>query len=212
MRQQAAGNNNGGFEHVAVLLGHLKLEWLLRRFSPRLVWSLYVLVNGFITIALLAVLTRAAQFAPAQAKRPRWSRKARSFFRRLDQRLTSYFSRLLRKPPARGIPSWVMRLDSSAAMPHSPSLAPRTCPSACTQASTGQESSPPCFHSRPQVHSWSCCGPAIRPRSTSPMPNAKLIGTSQSSRRWRTNSAHISSDGIKDFFSRAIGTPGIHLG
>jgi CBS-domain-containing membrane protein len=59
LRQQASGNNSGGFEHVAVLLGHLRLEWLLRRFSPRLVWSLYVLVNGFITIALLAMLALA---------------------------------------------------------------------------------------------------------------------------------------------------------
>lgn len=53
MRQQSA---IGGVEHVAVLLGRLRLAWLLRRFSPRVVWSLYVLVNGFITIALLALL------------------------------------------------------------------------------------------------------------------------------------------------------------
>jgi CBS domain-containing membrane protein len=46
----------GGFEHVAVLLGRLKLAWLLRHFPPRLVWALYVLVNGFLTIALLALL------------------------------------------------------------------------------------------------------------------------------------------------------------
>jgi CBS-domain-containing membrane protein len=58
LRPQAAGNKDGGIEHVAVLFGHLKLEWLLRRFSPRLVWSLYVLVNSFITIALLAILAR----------------------------------------------------------------------------------------------------------------------------------------------------------
>lgn len=55
MRQHHAGDN-AGFEHVGVLLGHLKLEWLLHRFPPRLVWSLYVLINGFITIALLAIL------------------------------------------------------------------------------------------------------------------------------------------------------------
>jgi CBS-domain-containing membrane protein len=53
--QHHAGDN-AGFEHVGVLLGHLKLEWLLHRFPPRLVWSLYVLINGFITIALLAIL------------------------------------------------------------------------------------------------------------------------------------------------------------
>ncbi len=55
MQQHHAGDN-AGFEHVGVLLGHLKLEWLLHRFPPRLVWSLYVLINGFITIALLAIL------------------------------------------------------------------------------------------------------------------------------------------------------------
>ncbi len=55
MPERPAGDN-AGFEHVGVLLGHLRLEWLLRRFPPRLVWSLYVLINGFITIALLAVL------------------------------------------------------------------------------------------------------------------------------------------------------------
>jgi CBS domain-containing membrane protein len=56
LRKQGAGNNIGGFEHVAVLLGRLKLAWLLRHFPPRLVWALYVLVNGFLTISLLALL------------------------------------------------------------------------------------------------------------------------------------------------------------
>lgn len=56
MRNQAARGGNGGSEHVAVLLGRLRLSWLLRHFPPRLVWALYVLVNGFITIALLALL------------------------------------------------------------------------------------------------------------------------------------------------------------
>ncbi|MFL6307550.1 MAG: HPP family protein, partial [Candidatus Sulfotelmatobacter sp.] len=45
-----------GFEHVPILLRRLKLAWLLRHFPPRLVWALYVLVNGFLTIALLALL------------------------------------------------------------------------------------------------------------------------------------------------------------
>jgi CBS domain-containing membrane protein len=39
-----------------VLLGRFRLSWLLRHFPPRLIWALYVLVNGFITIALLALL------------------------------------------------------------------------------------------------------------------------------------------------------------
>lgn len=39
-----------------MLLGRIRLAWLLQHFSPRAVWSLYVLVNGFLTIALLALL------------------------------------------------------------------------------------------------------------------------------------------------------------
>ncbi|MGA8940180.1 MAG: HPP family protein [Acidobacteriaceae bacterium] len=45
------------FEHVEALLGHLRLQWLLRHFNSRLVWAGYVAVAGFVTIALLAVLT-----------------------------------------------------------------------------------------------------------------------------------------------------------
>ena len=56
MRNHGTNGNGVGFEHVAVLLGRLKLAWLLRRFPPRLVWALYVFVNGFLTIALLALL------------------------------------------------------------------------------------------------------------------------------------------------------------
>jgi CBS-domain-containing membrane protein len=38
------------------LLRKLRLEWLLHHFSPRLVRSLYVFVNGFVTIGVLALL------------------------------------------------------------------------------------------------------------------------------------------------------------
>ena len=55
MRNNKA-NGGIGFEHVAVLLGRIRLSWLLRRFPPRLIWALYVFVNGFITIALLALV------------------------------------------------------------------------------------------------------------------------------------------------------------
>lgn len=55
MRSHANGGV-GGAEHIAVLLERLRLAWLLRHFPPRLVWALYVLVNGFLTIALLALL------------------------------------------------------------------------------------------------------------------------------------------------------------
>jgi CBS domain-containing membrane protein len=56
LRNQGARDSSGGFEHVAILLRRLKLARLLRNFPPRLVWALYVLVNGFLTIALLALL------------------------------------------------------------------------------------------------------------------------------------------------------------
>ncbi len=47
---------NSGFEHVRVLLAHMRMEWLLQHFPPRLVWAVYVCVNGFITIGLLGLL------------------------------------------------------------------------------------------------------------------------------------------------------------
>jgi CBS domain-containing membrane protein len=47
---------HNGFEHVGILLTHMRMEWLLQRFPPRLVWAVYVCVNGFITIGLLGLL------------------------------------------------------------------------------------------------------------------------------------------------------------
>jgi CBS-domain-containing membrane protein len=38
------------------LLSRLRLDWLLRHFPPRFVMAVYVFINGFITIALLALL------------------------------------------------------------------------------------------------------------------------------------------------------------
>ena len=45
-----------GFEHVVVLLTHLRMAWLLEHLPPRLVWAIYVGINGFVTIGLLALL------------------------------------------------------------------------------------------------------------------------------------------------------------
>lgn len=56
MPEPNAINGDRGTEHVAVLLDRLRLAWLLDHFPPRLVWSIYVFVNGFLTIALLALL------------------------------------------------------------------------------------------------------------------------------------------------------------
>lgn len=61
MRRSRANDTIGGFEPGAVLLGRLRLSWLLHHFPPRAVWALYVMVNGFITIALLALLAVATE-------------------------------------------------------------------------------------------------------------------------------------------------------
>lgn len=55
-KQDHAGVEHSSFEHVGVLLAHMQLEWLLRHFSPRVVWAAYVCINCFITIGLLALL------------------------------------------------------------------------------------------------------------------------------------------------------------
>lgn len=44
------------FEHVELLLKRLRLPVLLRRLPPKLVWSVYVCITGFITIVLLAIV------------------------------------------------------------------------------------------------------------------------------------------------------------
>jgi CBS-domain-containing membrane protein len=53
--REALAEHNG-FEHVGVLLTHMRMAWLLQHFPPRLVWAVYVCVNGFITIGLLGLL------------------------------------------------------------------------------------------------------------------------------------------------------------
>ncbi|HEY5213833.1 MAG TPA: HPP family protein [Acidobacteriaceae bacterium] len=47
---------HNGFEHVGVLLAHMRMEWLLQHFPPRLVWAAYVCANCFITIGILGLL------------------------------------------------------------------------------------------------------------------------------------------------------------
>ena len=46
----------GTVDHVHMLLAHLRLKWLLQHFPARVVSALYVFINGFITIGLLAFL------------------------------------------------------------------------------------------------------------------------------------------------------------
>jgi hypothetical protein len=42
--------------HVVELLHRIRLHWLLRHLPPRVVWSAYVFLNSFVTIALLCLL------------------------------------------------------------------------------------------------------------------------------------------------------------
>src|SRR5580704_9265406 len=58
-KQNHASATHSNFEHVAVLLAHMRLKWLLQHFPPRLVWAVYVCINGFVTIGLLALLALA---------------------------------------------------------------------------------------------------------------------------------------------------------
>ena len=45
-----------GFAHIAMLLTHLRMTWLLKHLPSRLVWAIYVGINGFVTIGMLALL------------------------------------------------------------------------------------------------------------------------------------------------------------
>ncbi|QNI36952.1 HPP family protein [Edaphobacter albus] len=49
-------NANTNFAHVELLLERLRLPFLLRHLPSKLVWTTYVCINCFISIALLALL------------------------------------------------------------------------------------------------------------------------------------------------------------
>lgn len=49
-------SEHAGIDHILSLLRRMRLDWLLHHFPARLVHSLYVFVNGFITIGILALL------------------------------------------------------------------------------------------------------------------------------------------------------------
>ena len=55
-RHRDARAEHNGFEHVGALLTHMRMEWLLQHFPSRVVWAVYVCINGFVTIGLLAIL------------------------------------------------------------------------------------------------------------------------------------------------------------
>jgi CBS-domain-containing membrane protein len=53
---EAIAQEHATADHILGLLRRVRLDWLLHHFPPRLVRSLYVFVNGFITIGVLALL------------------------------------------------------------------------------------------------------------------------------------------------------------
>jgi CBS domain-containing membrane protein len=55
-KPDAVTQEHGGSDHILSLLRRARLEWLLHHFPPRLVRSIYVFVNGFVTIGVLALL------------------------------------------------------------------------------------------------------------------------------------------------------------
>jgi hypothetical protein len=101
-KQNDAGTEHANFEHVGVLLAQLRLGWLLRHFSPRLVWASYVGVNALSRSDcwLRSLLSQAAHLSFRLSARPHIS----SSFRRWQ------------KPPAHAIPSLGTLLDLSLVM------------------------------------------------------------------------------------------------
>jgi len=52
----SVAKEHAGADHILSLLQRFRLDWLLHHFPPRLVRSVYVFVNGFVTIGVLALL------------------------------------------------------------------------------------------------------------------------------------------------------------
>lgn len=52
----SSASHHAAVDGIFHLLHRLRLDWLLQHFPPRLVRATYVFVNGFITIAVLALL------------------------------------------------------------------------------------------------------------------------------------------------------------
>jgi CBS domain-containing membrane protein len=55
-KHDSIAQEHAGADHILSLLRRIRLDWLLDHFPPRIVRSLYVFVNGFLTIGVLALL------------------------------------------------------------------------------------------------------------------------------------------------------------
>ena len=56
LKLDPTAHEHAGADHILSFLRRARLDWLLHHFPQRLVRSVYVFVNGFVTIGLLAVL------------------------------------------------------------------------------------------------------------------------------------------------------------
>ena len=56
-----SAQQNKSPDHILSIIRRLRLNWLLNHFPPRVVRAVYVFVNGFITIAVLALLALASR-------------------------------------------------------------------------------------------------------------------------------------------------------
>src|SRR5579862_3457989 len=54
--RESFAQEHASADHIFSFFGKLRLDWLLLHFPPRLVRSLYVFVNSFVTIGVLALL------------------------------------------------------------------------------------------------------------------------------------------------------------
>jgi hypothetical protein len=137
-----------GADHVLSFFQRLRLDWLLRHFPPRLVGSVYVFVNGFVTIAVLALLALVS--------------RNRLFFHRSAPLHISCSSPLSARPQVHETLSWDMLLVLFAATGHSWLQEREPCRLEHIQEFFGRESYRRLSRSRLQEHSWFCSMLAIR--------------------------------------------------
>jgi len=122
----SSAQQHAGADHVIPLLRRARLDWLLHHFPPRLVQSVYVFINGFITIGVLALLALVSHNP--------------FVFPSLGPPLICCSSLPSPKRAARETPFWDTPLGSSAVMGHLLPQAPGRFRLECTLASSGQES------------------------------------------------------------------------
>ena len=148
-KRESSPQQHAGPDHIVSFFQRLRLDWLLLHFPPRLVRSVYVFVNGFITIGVLALLALVS-------RNP-------FVFPSLGPTAYLLFFSPLARPQARETLFWPRYWPRLRLCGVRCSQAPEHCRSECTQVSSGQESWQRLFRFRRQAHSWFFSMLAIRP-------------------------------------------------